>query len=82
MPLLNVSQASEELASLLLREGSLPMKAAIDALHIAVAAVNGIEFLLTWNCTHIANAITRPKIEKIIRLAGFQPPIIATPEEL
>lgn len=80
--LLNVNQASENLSVLLVAEGALPAKAAIDALHISIAAIHEIDFLLTWNCTHIANAQTRPKIENIIRAAGFQPPIIATPEEL
>jgi hypothetical protein len=47
-----------------------------------LAAVNGIEYLLTWNCTHIANAVTRPKIEATCRALGFEPPIICTPDEL
>ena len=60
----------------------LPPKAANDALHIAVAAVNGIEYLVTWNCTHIANATLRPQIEVICRRAGYEPPVICTPREL
>jgi hypothetical protein len=52
-----------------------------DALHIAVATVHGMDYLLTWNCTHIANAITRPKIELICRVAGYEPPVICTPPE-
>lgn len=80
--LLKVKQEAEDLSTRLVKEGALPSKAAIDALHISIAAIHQIDFLLTWNCTHIANAQTRPKIEHIIRAAGFQPPIIATPEEL
>lgn len=60
----------------------LPTKARADALHIAVAAVNGMDFLLTWNCTHIANATLRPRIEEICRAAGCEPPVICTPQEL
>jgi hypothetical protein len=58
------------------------MKAAQDALHIAIACVNGVDYLLTWNCKHIANARMRSKIEKVCRNAGYLPPIICTPEEL
>jgi hypothetical protein len=63
-------------------DGPIPAKAEIDAYHIAVATVNGIEYLLTWNCSHIANAVMRPKIEAICREQNFEPPIICTPQEL
>lgn len=59
-----------------------PRKAAEDALHIAVAAVHGLDFLLTWNCKHIANAMMRSAIEWVYREAGYEPPVICTPEEL
>ncbi len=54
----------------------------MDALHIAIAAVNGMDYLLTWNCTHIANAATRHKIEAICRKSGYEPVVLCTPEEL
>ena len=60
----------------------MPAKAAIDAVHVALATVHEIDFLLTWNCAHIANATMRPKIEAVCRAAGFRAPIICTPEEL
>jgi len=60
----------------------VPRKAAEDALHIAVAAVHGLDFLLTWNCKHIANAMMRSAIERVCREAGYEPPVICTPEEL
>jgi len=78
-------QATEEVRILgkqLVKRGALPEKAEIDAYHVAIAAVNGIEYLLTWNCTHIANAHTRPKIESACRALGYEPPIICTPNEL
>jgi len=70
------------LAEALLRDVPLPQKAAADALHIATAAVHGMQYLLTWNCTHIANVALRPRIEAVCRAAGFEPPLICTPEEL
>ncbi len=82
LPKLAVTEAVKTLAKALISEGPIPPKAEIDAYHIAVAAVNGIEYLLTWNCTHIANAIMRTKIEEVCRQQGFEPPIICTPQEL
>jgi hypothetical protein len=73
---------AQALAKALLREAALPTKAAIDAVHVAVATVSGMNYLLTWNCTHIANAVTRPRIETVCRNNGFDPPTICTPEEL
>ena len=53
-----------------------------DALHIAIAATNGVHFLLTWNCRHLANATMRPSIEAVCVARGLKAPIICTPEEL
>ena len=78
-------QATEEVRVLgqeLIRRHALPDNAEIDAYHVAIATVNGMEYLLTWNCTHIANAHTRPKIEATCRALGYEPPIICTPQEL
>ena len=69
-------------AEKLVQEGPIPRKAVEDALHIAVATLNGIDYLLTWNFKHIANAAMRYKIERISRLTGCEPPIICTPQEL
>jgi predicted nucleic acid-binding protein len=80
--ILNATQEAESLASALLRAAAMPAKAAIDAAHVALASVHGIDYLLTWNCTHIANAVTRLLIEAVCRGSGFQPPVICTPEEL
>lgn len=82
LPLLRVSQEVQDLAQALVQEHALPQKAQADALHVALATVNGVEFLLTWNCTHIANAHTRPKIEATCRAKGYEPPVICTPLEL
>lgn len=70
------------LANTLLRTGTLPAKARLDAVHVAIATVNGMDYLLTWNLRHLANAAIRRKIEEACRKAGMNPPIICTPEEL
>jgi predicted nucleic acid-binding protein len=82
IPLLEQEPEVAELAEALLRDVPLPAKAAADALHIATAAAHGMQYLLTWNCTHIANVALRPQIEAVCRVAGFEPPLICTPEEL
>lgn len=82
LPELDVSEAVEAFAERLLAGAAVPEKSETDALHIAVATVHGIDYLLTWNCKHIANAAMRPRIEAICRAAGYDPPIICTPLEL
>ncbi len=79
---LKVTEGARVLAHKFITEGALPAKAKIDAFHIAVAVTNGIEYFLTWNCTHIANATMYPKINKTCRLYGLEPTIICTPSEL
>lgn len=82
LPLLQISEDVATLAQALIDSHALPEKAEPDAYHVAIAAVNGIAYLLTWNCTHIANAHTRPKIESTCRELGYEPPVICTPLEL
>jgi hypothetical protein len=82
IPQLKITDAVGELAEHLVESGAVPRTAAEDALHIAVAAAHGVEYLLTWNCKHIANAAMRQAIERSCREAGYEPPIICTPEEL
>jgi hypothetical protein len=82
LPELALTDKAEALAAKLLLGAALPQKAKADALHIGIATVHGMDYLLTWNCTHIANAIMRPKIESICRAAGYEPPVICTPPEL
>ncbi|HAI67837.1 MAG TPA: DNA-binding protein [Gammaproteobacteria bacterium] len=82
LPELSVTEDVKVLANALITEGPIPKKSEVDAYHISVATINGMEYLLTWNCTHIANAVLRPKIEAICRKYGFEPPILCTPQEL
>ena len=82
IPALAVGDEATRLAGELIRRGALPKKATIDAFHIGIAAAHQIDYLLTWNCKHIANATMRGTIEAICRSADLTPPIICTPEEL
>lgn len=79
---LKVTEEVRSLARALIAEGPIPEGSEIDAYHIAVATVNGMDYLLTWNCTHIANAVMRPKLEAVCRSHGYEPPVICTPLEL
>jgi hypothetical protein len=80
--LLDPTESARELAGCLLRGGALPAQAVDAAAHVAVAAVHGVDYLLTWNCRHIANAEKRPLIRAICQQSGFACPEICTPEEL
>lgn len=82
MPSLEISTEAEDLAAALLSDSALPRNAAADALHIAIAAVNGIDFVLTWNCRHLANAIMQPAIARVCASRQVQSPVICTPETL
>ena len=82
MLVLETTAESLELAKELLQAGALPVKAANDALHIAVAATKAVPYLLTWNCRHLANAVMRPVIEMVCDAKGFKAPIVCTLEEI
>jgi len=82
MVMLDTTESAIALAEELVRAGALPPKAADDALHIAVAAVQSVPYLLTWNCRHMANATMRPLIEAVCVQKGYKAPILCTPEEL
>lgn len=77
-----MTDAASDVAEGFIRDGVLPAKALIDAVHVATAAVHGVEYLVTWNCAHIANATIRARLEESCRALGLQPPLICTPEEL
>ena len=79
---LEITSQASELAKALIHNGQLPDKAAMDALHISIATVNGMDSLLTWNCRHIANATLQKSMRIICEDAGYTLPIICTPLEL
>jgi predicted nucleic acid-binding protein len=82
IPLLEVTAAAQKLAVTIVQRGLLPQAAYPDALHIATAAVHQVDYLLTWNCKHIANAEILPRFALICEPFGLTLPYICTPEEL
>jgi hypothetical protein len=82
IPRLDLTRACFLLSKELLQGAVLPKKAGRDALHVATAAVHEMDFLLTWNCRHIANAVLMPRIASIISGRGFKIPGICTPPQL
>jgi len=82
VPLVELNQSVRSLATQFLSRSNLPLKASDDAVHIAAATVHGLDYLLTWNCKHIANAQIQRKLEEISLDFGYQLPVICTPYEL
>jgi predicted nucleic acid-binding protein len=81
-PLLELNQAVQGLAAQFLVRSNLPSKARVDAIHIAAATVHGMDYLLTWNCKHIANAQMQGKLAEVSLDSGYVLPILCTPNEL
>lgn len=82
IPVLAINPETQTLAGELMRQLGLPEKAAVDAVHIAIAGQNKVDYLLTWNCKHIANPSFRHKIDEVLASGGFASPVICTPQEL
>jgi len=75
----DVNPDSVALAQALFSRLAIPATEGGDAAHVGIAAARGVNYLLTWNCRHLANATLRPKIELVCRDHGFEPPVICTP---
>ena len=80
--MLPVTDDVASLADELVRKGALPVGAQNDAVHIAVSAVHGVDYLLTWNFRHLANAETKPLVREVCEQQGYASPEICTPSEL
>ena len=80
--LLELNEETLYLARELVQKGTIPERAKEDALHIALATVHGMDYLLTWNCHHIANAEMRRGVASVCMSLGYETPVISTPEEL
>ena len=82
IPILPITEAVVELSKALHQGSALPAKALDDSLHIAVSAVHGVDYLLTWNFRHIDNAENKPVIRSVCDVYGYASPEICTPQEL
>ena len=82
IPVLTPKPETDEIVVALVDRLALPDRAIIDAAHIAISVVHGIDFLLTWNCTHIANATFQPMIDNVCDELGYSMPVICTPDQL
>jgi hypothetical protein len=82
LPVLNVDKQVERLASALIRKNAIPKNSLEDAVHIAVASVSAIDFIVTWNFKHINNPFMKQKIRSVINDQGYTMPEICSPEEL
>ena len=82
MPVIDLTEQASAVATALVVRGALPRQALVDAFHIGIAASHQVNYLLTWNCRHLANATMRGTIDAVCRSAGLEPPVICTPEEL
>lgn len=79
---LEMSADALNLAKELIRQKALPRSATEDALHIAIAATNGVDYLLTWNFRHMANAVMQKQVAQICRDWDYEPPVICSPQAL
>lgn len=82
IPRLKINERAQELAERLISKGGILASARADALHVALASVHRVDYLLTWICRHINNAAKKPIIRSICVGAGYLYPEICTPVEL
>lgn len=81
-PMLDIDDEARTLAEEIIAGGGIPAEYPEDALHVAVAAVNGIDVVITWNFAHLNNPFTRIMVRQIVEGVGYQCPEICSPEEL
>lgn len=82
VPILAIREEAIGLASLLVREKAMPPPALGDALHVAIATIESIDYMLSWNVRHLANPIKLQQVRTICLRAGVAPPLIVTPDTL
>ena len=82
LPVLAASDAATAVAEALLARGAIPAVASRDALHVGICAANGVDFVLTWNFRHLANAALRDRIDEACEAQGYHPPVICAPDGL
>jgi hypothetical protein len=81
-PVLEITEEAESLAAAIISGGAIPPDAVRDAAHIAIATVNDMNYILTWNCKHLANAQIIRRAAIVCNRRGYSMPVICTPEEL
>ena len=81
-PMIDIDDEARSLAEKIIAKKGIPGEYPEDALHVAVAAVNGIDVIITWNFAHLNNPFTRKKIRMIVEAEGYSCPEICSPEEL
>ena len=82
LPLLGLTREARDLARQLVTVGVVPAHATADAEHVALATIGAVDYLVTWNLSHLAGAVVRRRLESALRKLGFDPPTLCTPEEL
>jgi len=82
VPLLTMNETAIALSTELIQSEIIPKKAASDAIHIAIATVHQIDYLVTWNFKHIANPFLRDRLQTTVSNLGFRLPTMCSPEEL
>lgn len=82
LAVIEITPEAVRLAGDLVTSGAVPQQAAKDAIHIAVATVAGVKYLLSWNCRHIANVHIAEAVGRLASSKGFRMPVLCTPLEL
>ncbi|MBI5214469.1 MAG: type II toxin-antitoxin system VapC family toxin [Ignavibacteriae bacterium] len=82
LEMLSLTENARELTRIIINKGIVPIEHVEDALHIAIASVHEMDYLLTWNCKHIANAEIQKDLKKLVHESGYTLPVLCTPEEL
>ena len=82
LTVLRCTPAVDELAEALLSAGALPAKAKADAAHLAIATVHRVDYLLTWNCKHLANAEVWLRVRPLVEQRGYRMPMVCRPLQL
>jgi hypothetical protein len=82
LPLLDITAETKAFAQLLVTSGAVPPTEPEDALHIALATLNAVDYIASWNFAHMVGPAAKFKLQSKIGTLGYKPPIIATPEEI
>lgn len=82
IPMLDIDDEARSLAEEIIAKKGIPAEYPEDALHIAIAAVNGVDVIITWNFAHLNNPFTRRKVRKIVEAKGYSCPEVSSPDEL